>query len=482
MSVTGRVPFGTKLVYGSGDILGGGALSIINFYYAIFLTDVVGISPAYAGFVLLIGQSWNAVWAPFMGRLSDRTRTRFGRRKPYLIGGSTLLLVATVAVWTVAPFADEFLRLVYATAAYLVYVTAVVMVMVPYLALLPEISPDYQERTSINGIRFGFSGAAVLLAALVPMWIVGRFPDPRTGYIVMALVFGTIFSLPWVGIALVVKERMPDASEATRGEGWLKSFLSPLKIRTFRHVVVMYLVATLSTDVQSTITAYYVTYHLGRPGELSMILGSIVIMTLIFLPIHTRIANRIGKHRAFALAAGLQVLTALSMGLLPAAAPWWAIYGIAMVGGMGGGRTMLVWTMFPDAIDVVELETNRRFEGSLGGLMAMLRKTASASTIFVVLQLLALSGYVSPGAGDPGVGFLHGPTQPAAVVTTIRIFIAGVPLVLLSIGVATAFRYRLDAATHRRVRDVLEARRARPTAEQGPGDEAEAARLRETLV
>lgn len=470
------IPLRLKLIYGSGDMLGGGALAIVNFYFAIYLTDVVGLSPAYAGVVFFAGQAWNAVWAPFMGRLSDRTRTRFGRRKPFFMAGSPLLLVATVVLWTAFPLPGQLWRLVYATAAYVFYITIVVMVMVPYLALLPEITPDYRERTSVNGVRFGFSGVAMLAAALIPMNIVARFDDPRAGYLVMAVVFGLVFSAPWIVIALTVKERAPPEDSAP-GTDWVRELLRPLRIRTFRHVVIMYLVATLARDVQSTIMAYYVTYHLGRPAELSTILGTIVVTNLCFLAVHMRIAHRIGKHRAYALAGSLQIVTALSMAFLPAAAPSWAIYAIAVLGGIGGGQTMLVWTMFPDAADVVELASGRRVEGSLGGLMAMLRKTASASTIFLVLQVLAIAGYVSAAeAGIRGVSETF--AQPAPVVTTIRAFIGGVPLVLLTAGVIVAFRYRLDADHHSRLRAVLETGLGRESGHTA----REAARLRRHLV
>ena len=187
-----RLKLSTKIGYGAGDIFGGGAFTIIGLFYLYFLTDVVRIRPSLAGIVFLVSKIWDAVSDPLMGIISDRTRSRFGRRRVYFLAGIGLIAVSFFAMWFPVDFDAELARFVYIVVAYLFFSTIITMVMVPFTALASELTGDYHERTSLAMFRMVFSGVAGILCAALPLEIVNLFEDQRTGYIVMGLGFGLV--------------------------------------------------------------------------------------------------------------------------------------------------------------------------------------------------------------------------------------------------------------------------------------------------
>ncbi|WRP18883.1 MFS transporter [Carboxydochorda subterranea] len=262
----------TKLIFGSGDIYGGGQ-NIVNFLYLIFLTDVVRIRPALAGLVFLVGRIWDAVTDPAMGVVTDRTRTRWGRRRPYFLAATVLVFVSYVLLWAPVTAAGEWARFAYCLAAYLFFDLVMTMTMVPYSAMSAELTLDYHERTSVMSYRLAFSMGATILTALFPMWIVERAPDPRTGYLVMAVVFGALSALPWGLIFKYCPER-PSFQRRMPSLDWRDLLLEPWRLRAFRTLVGMYLAGFIALDVVSSLIVYFMRYNLGRPTEAKFVMGT----------------------------------------------------------------------------------------------------------------------------------------------------------------------------------------------------------------
>ena len=155
-----------KIGYGMGDIFGGGSSTIISFYYLIFLTDVVLINPALAGTVILISKIYDAITDPFEGVISDRTRTRLGRRRPYLLAGMPLIFLSFAALFYPIDLSQEFQRFIFVVLTYLFFSTVVSIVMLNYNALQSEMTLDYNERTSLSSARIFFSTLASIICAV----------------------------------------------------------------------------------------------------------------------------------------------------------------------------------------------------------------------------------------------------------------------------------------------------------------------------
>lgn len=459
-----RVPWRTRLIYGSGDLFGGGAYNIINFYYLIFLTDVAHVRPALAGIIVLASRIWDAVSDPLMGSITDRTRSRFGRRRPYFLAGSVLIFLAFALHWYAPAFASETARFAYALFSYIFFATVFTLVMVPYSALAAEITLDYHERTRLNSVRLAFSLGAGVAAALVPMPIVRAFPTPQEGYLAMGIIFGLLFAAPWPVIFLHIRERpelqTPLPSQAAAQPAfrrWTRFFLEPLQVRAFRLLVGMHLTAYLTIDVLSALFAYYATYSLGRPGMLNLLLGAVVISQILFLPVYTRLSRRLSKGGAWRVGALVTGAGTAALYLVPPEAPGWLLYGLAAWVGAGlSGACMLPWAIFPDVTDVGELAFGERREGSFSGLMTFFRKVASAVALFIVSLILDLSGYVAPESAGSAAQL-----QPESFVQATRLLLSFLPVLLLGLGSVAARRFPLSPERHRQLLAHLAHRRVR---------------------
>lgn len=447
-----KLPVRTKIIFGSADLFGGGALNLVGFYYLIFLTDVLQISPAYAGFVVLASRAWDAFSDPLMGILVDRTRTSIGKRRPYFFAAVLTVFLSVVVLWFPVSFADELARFLYALFAFLFFSTVSTTVMIPYLSMQPELTDDYHERTSLNLYKMAFSFLAGILAALVPMEIVKAFPDIRTGYLVMALCFGALYALPWLGIALHIRER--DNRDDPPGPKFsLQDFIAPLRIRSFRILVGIYLGAFLTLDVMSSVIAFSMAYVFGRPEVLNLVLGALILCQLIFLPIIAPLSRRYGKNSVLIASALIWIIGVTAIALMPADVPLAALLALAAFSGFGvAGCIVIPWTMYPDTTDVGYLVYGRDTAGSFSGIMTFFRKLASAMALFLVGFFLELSGYRKPIQETVnGITTNTNLAQNDAVLITMRLLLSLLPLLLLGVVVLLGRRYPLTQEVHSRL-------------------------------
>ena len=182
----------TKLIYGFGDTGFSLTSTIIGAYFAIFLTDVVGISPGTAAIAIFVGRTWDYINDPLIGHLSDRTRSRWGRRRPFLLFGAIPFALVYVLLWYRPPIESQILLSIYYAAAYVLFDSAATFVYMPYYALTPELTSNYDERTSLTTYRMFFSILGSLVAFTVPLMIVGSFRPENAGRV---LLMGAIFAL-----------------------------------------------------------------------------------------------------------------------------------------------------------------------------------------------------------------------------------------------------------------------------------------------
>jgi GPH family glycoside/pentoside/hexuronide:cation symporter len=196
MAMTEHLPRLTKLIYGSGDTGFSLTTTIVAAYFAVFLTDVVGMAPAVAAAAIFIGRSWDYVNDPLIGYISDRTRSRWGRRRPFLLFGALPFALAFTLMWWKPPFHGFGLAAWYA-GAYLLFDTAATFVYMPYFALTPELTSDYDERTSLTSYRMFFSILGSLAAFTVPLAIIGAFrPENSSKILLNGAIFGLIAAIP----------------------------------------------------------------------------------------------------------------------------------------------------------------------------------------------------------------------------------------------------------------------------------------------
>ncbi len=455
-----KLSIAAKLGFGAGDIFGGGSLVIIGFFYLYFLTDVLLISPVLAGSVFLVSKIWDAVTDPIMGIISDRTRTRFGRRRPYFLAGVVLIFLSFTMMWYPVDFSLEIHRFIFVLVAYVFFATSYTIVMIPYFALASELTTDYNDRTSLTSFRMTFSMLSSLICALIPLEIIKSFQGERAGYIIMALIFGTIFSLPFLATFFFTRER-PDFQKEPEPFNIKKSFIEPFKTPTFVNALLMYLFAMTAIDILMSIIMYFMTYYIGRSSETNYVLGAMLVTQLLFIPVFVLISRRIGKKKSYLAACVQWMLVMLLSIFIGPGNPSYFIYAFGVLVGMGtGGIYVLVYSIMPDVPDVDELYSGRRREGVYSGIMTFMRKFGSAVGIFTVSVLLALTGFKKPVQETvDGVSRVVQQAQTGEFILSLRLIFAIVPVVFILAGVFNAVRYSLSPEVHERLNRLLTAKR-----------------------
>jgi sugar (glycoside-pentoside-hexuronide) transporter len=452
-----KIGFKKVLLFGSGDLYGGGAQVVVSFFYLLFLTDIVGLTPALAGTIVLVSRVWDAISDPLMGVISDKTKTRWGRRRPYFLAGFLLIILSYTLLWSTLPLGTQSTKFVFALVTYLFYSTVITLVMVPYSAMSTEVTFDYEERNSVNGTRLFFSQLASLLGALLPLTIVSLFSDVILGYNMMGLLFGIFFGLPFLLIFLFLREK----EGLHHDEPFhIKTFIRPYQVKTFRRLIGLYIGAFIAMDVISAVVAYHLRYYYNRPEDITIVLGILLLSVIAALPLIVIYgANKLGKGKTFALGAIVTIFGVIIMALLPREVPGYVIYLVAIVTGFGlAPCTAIPWLMFPDATDAGELKFKMRNAGSFSGVMTFTRKLSSAIGIFLVGLMLEFGGYVAPVTEQiDGVWQTSYFEQPETVFTVFRIIIAVVPTVLLIFGIILALKYPMNKTRHKKLRSHLDA-------------------------
>ena len=448
-----------KLIFGSGDIFIGGSQVIMAFYYLRFLTDVVQISPALAGTVVLLSKAWDAISDPLMGVITDNTRTRWGRRKPYFVLAFFGIISSFILLWYPVSFDSDSLKFLYVLLAYIYFSTVSTVCLVPYSSMSSEISIDYEERNTINGMRLFFSQVSSLVAAVLPLAVVEMFDDPTTGWLAMAIIFSVFYAIPWLMMFFFTHERVPLTEEKSTFS--IASFLRPFEVKSFRKLIVMYFLAYLSMDVVAAVFQYYMYYYLDRKNEADLVIGTMLITQIVLIPLVVTLASKYGKATVYRYSILLWLAGACLMAMYQPEWPDYAIYTIAVIIGSGVvGCVVMPWSIFPDVTDVGELRFGYRIAGSFSGVMTFSRKFSGAIGIFAVGMILEISGYLPPVRSVvDGTTTEILQSQPDSVITALQLIVFLVPMALLVPAFLVAKTYPLDKITHGRLRDYLEFRR-----------------------
>ncbi len=456
-----KLSLATKIGFGMGDIYGGGSFMIVGIYYLYFLTDIIKLTPATAGLVILLSKIWDAVNDPLMGIISDRTRTRYGRRRPYLLAGIVFVFLSFVMLWYPVNFKSELYRFAFVLFAYVFFDTVITLVMIPYNALASELTLSYHERTSLTSIRMFFSMFSSLLCAVIPLELIKAFPDVRQGHIIMGVAFGLLFALPFVATFMTTRER-PEFQKELPELNIVDSYTEPFRIRSFVFVLLMYLFTFVSMDVVMTIVIYFMTYYMKRGPETNYVLGTLLVAQTVAIPLYYYLSKKTSKKTGFLSAVFLWIAVMLFSYLIRPDMPRAAIYVFAgLVGLATGGVVVMIYSIFPDIPDIDELETGERREGIYSGLFMFMRKLSAAVAIFLISQSISIAGYKPPlHEVVDGVTKLVQQEQGAAFITVLRVIFAVVPVLLLSAGAWCAWRYPLTPAVHEELKRYLEDRRA----------------------
>jgi glycoside/pentoside/hexuronide:cation symporter, GPH family len=440
----------TKIIYGSGDLGFSLVGTIIGAYFLFFLTDVVGIKPAVAGIAILIGRTWDYINDPIIGHISDRTRSKWGRRRPFLLFGAIPFALAFMLMWYHPPIENQIALTVYYAFAYVIFDAAATFVYMPYFALTPELSEDYDERTSLTTYRMFFSLLGGLLAFTVPLLIVGTFtPQNANKVFLMGVLFGIISALPLILVFFNTKEREEFAEQEK--PKFLDSLKAAFKNKPFVFGAVIYLLTWVCMDILTTILLFFIKYVLKLEGMSDIIMLLIFGTAIVFLPFWEFASRKLNKRMAYVYGVAFWALVQILLISVGPLVPLPILIFLCVMAGVGvSAAHVLPWSILPDAIEWDEYKTGERHEGMFYSLVTLMGKIASSIAIPLTAVLLDVTGYIPNSL-----------TQPSSALLGIRLLVGPIPAVFLTISIIFALKYPLERAQFTNIVRELEERRGK---------------------
>ncbi len=444
-----RLPLRVKLGYGGGEWANSVVWTLFYALFLYFLTDVVGIGAATAGLIMMVGTLWSAVFQPLVGVWSDRVRSSKGRRRPFLIAAA---LPYGVAAWLL--FTDWGLgtagTVAYMVVAVLFYFTCMALFYVPYGALAAELTPSYDERTSLNTFRTLFAQVGALVGAAAPLALNDVLGDllgsERAGWSAAAAIMGAVSTLGilWTWSATRGREHHLDAA-AVR----LRDVADTLRNRSFRLLLVAYVLGWAPLNVIGAVSVYFAVYRMGYSEDYaSLVMLTWFLAGVVWLPLVDWMSKRYGKRATYIVFtltwAAIQLLF-----LLPGPEDV-VLFWIAIVLSSAGSMAVAVtgWSMLADVTDVDELLSGQRREGMYYGVIAFAQTATAALVVWLAGLVLELVGYQADVE------------QTATAMWGIRLLMSVGAAVWLVPGAVFCWLMPLTKRRHQAVLAAIEARKA----------------------
>ena len=436
-------------IYASGDFTLNTALSALSLVYAqYFLVQVADLRPLLAGLIPLIGRTIDAGFDPLMGRISDRTQWRAGRRRPWFLLGALPYGLFFAAMWLDAPFEGTGARFAYYVAAYTLMSLAMSVLTVPYVAIQPEMALGYDERTSLNTFRT-VGGMFGIFAAVTLTPVAEALGGGTEGFARAGALFGVVLAAPWLAVYAASFER-PGFRSRRAESGFRESVFQTFRHRSFVQLTGIYIMGRIAMDLAGALLILYMSYWIGRREDFTLVMALFLGAVVLALPVWLAVARGRDKTSVFVL--GSLGWMCLSVGLAafqPDSPPWLLLLYVPLVGIGFAVVDVMPWSMLGEVIDEDELASGERREGLYNGMFAFLRKLGGAIGVFLVLGLLDLLGYEKGGQ------------QTETARQAIRWMTALAPAPFLAVGVWLARGYPLTRARHAEILALLHARAQR---------------------
>lgn len=444
-SPSDKLPLKTKIFYGIGDIGNAIQNTALNFFLLVFYTDAALISPALASMAMGVGKVWDAVNDPLFGWISDRTKSKLGRRRVFMIYGALPLAIFTSLLWFVPEGMTDTLTFLWIALSFIMFDTFMTITSTPYYALTADLTKDYNERSSLTTWRMVFGVVAFMIGAAGTPVLVSLMPSPRLGYMLVGIIFGVIcMSVLWISASGFREDPGTDQPSDTPP---FKSFTFAIKSRRFLQLLAAYMLAQVGFTLIQTLMNYYITYQLGKPELVPLVMVTLLVSVLVFLFPWKWLADRWNKGPAYA--TGLAIAgVAMALTFFIPAEQYWLIFVTAVVAGIGfSANWVFPWAMVPDVVEYDELETGECRSGMFYGVWGFVSKLISILGINIAGWALQLSHYVPNQA------------QTEETLRSIRLFFGPVPALFFAISFPLLFLYPITRASHAEVMRKLKEKR-----------------------
>lgn len=436
-----RLSIGTCLGFGIGTVGVSIMLNAVTTYFPAFMSTVLGQSPQVAGYLLMISKLADAVIDVVIGSMSDRARTRWGRRKPFLLAGAMLSAISFLMLF-VPPMLGEAALLAWMIAGLVIYSTAYSLFNVPYMALPAELTDGFNERTRLIGFRTVFVSIGQLLAMAITAWLIQSGGSGRGGYatmgVVMALIIGGSMTATALAVPVTHGEDHRDVARARHLPGFAQ-IRAIARNRPFMMLLGAKVFQFLSfASVASTMLLYMLNVlGVGYTGQIYFAVTQNIV-TALAMPLWVWSGTRFGKRRTYLAGVVLFCLTTLSWLLADHSITLTGMVARGFVGGLGSGAIILMSiSMLGDTQAYDRVLTGEAREGLLSSAIAVIEKVSFALGVAVLGVFLNALGYI-PTTGGALV------EQPESAMLALKLGFAVIPSLMFAINGLFLWAYDLD--------------------------------------
>lgn len=443
-----KLTFRFKFLFGLAELGITTLRAVGDFFLLFYYTDVAGINPAVVGSAMLLGKlTWDAINDPLFGYISDRTRSRFGRRRIYMLLAALPWALATWLQFSLPKGLEGAPAFLAVLLTFWLKDSFGTLAIVPYASLIAEVTHDYQERSSLAVFKSANAVVGYILGAAGVMLLVGLFRglglNQQQAWSATGATYGLIAMITMLMTALTIKER-PELAKGPSKLPPIKGILFVLKNKPFLILMAVFMLGNFAFTVQGALLPYVIQYQLGMMDQMSIIMIASLATTGLFVFPAKILADKINKGPTYAL--GLLVAAAtfiLAFIFLPRYPTQW-VYVVAIFLGLGfSAHWVIPYAMLPDVIEYDEKMTGERREGIYFGFHNFFTKFSIAFGTAVPGWALAWYGYV------PNV------PQTEAAIFGIRLFYALIPAVIMLLMLPILIRFPITRLSHAALRQEL---------------------------
>lgn len=470
-----RLPFKTVAGYGAGDFAFNLAFSLSTAFLLYYYTDVAGISAAAVGTMFLVVRLWDAFADLLAGRIVDRTMTRWGKFRPFLMFGAVPLLFMSFLTFRVPASFDEGMKLVYAYATYAILGLVYSLVNIPYGSLASAVTQSVHERAKLVAARaFGAGIGSVVLT-----FIVGGFisdlrsqkaliegPEDLIAYQAavqgvftkVTLAFVVVGTLAFWFTAWACRERVIRTQPRISISESVATLKSNKPLAYLCASSFFYLIGLFAVGGSTAFYAQYVLGNIGLVGVITLVNTGIALIITPFIP---KIIDTFGKKNVFQYCGLFTIVGGVGLFFAPANMFWLVIVTLAI---KGIGASLINTVMFgleADTVEYGEWKTGKRSEGATYALFSFTRKVTQSIGGAVGAWALAIGGYIAASAANPS------PVQPESAIIAIKATIGLLPAVAALIAMLIFIKYPLNDKRFEQIRNETEARKLALLAEHG---------------
>ena len=458
--------------YSYANMYMGGAGYIISMYFTVFLTDVVNMSLNQAGIVVMLATVWDAVTDPVMGIITDRTRSKTGKHRRYLLWGLPVMAISYTLLWNsfgLNGAENPTKAMIYFALVYMLYKTAYTMICVPHTAMLPELAPEYNLRTQYNSVGYLFNSAGMIPAFGIVVVILGIFgsgdnitSESKMPFLVIGIVLSVFFA---VAVFLTYAKTREPSSLGIKNEKLdikyiIREYILVFKNKSFRQYFFMSLAYQFSTGFYANSKVYYIKYLANQYSKYALFNAVAGVAEAGAFPLNYALTMKHGKKKCGNIVTPLMV-AGLAIGLIMQSGGsfiWTLLMMMSMLlypFGMSG-LGFVSTNIFPDLTDVDELITGRRREGVIATFSTLIKKSISG-------VMAALVGFTLQGFGlvtgdtvsnyEKTTGNMFAQTDSAVI--GVRICVAVIPIIAAIVALILLKNFRMTKDDHTMIRAAI---------------------------